>query len=140
MPPPPASHSGAGGGLSPRLGPSGLGSGSRSSPVPGLSCLGYGGHSSPSPSGAEDDDHSGAVDSLEIERDDSFQSALHLIQEFHRLEEPASVALNQCKTSLAPVYRLQSELSPALHLPTSPLLRSLLEDTNSALSKFVELQ
>ena len=56
------------------------------------------------------------------------------------MEEPASVALNHCKTSLAPVYGLQSEFSPALYLPLSPLLRSLLEDTNLTLSKFVEDQ
>ena len=42
--------------------------------------------------------------------------------------------------SLAPVYGLQSESSPALHLPTSPLLESLIEDVNSALAKFVEDQ
>ena len=63
-----------------------------------------------------------------------------LIREFHSLEEPASVALNQCKTSFAPVFGLQSESSPALHLPASSLLRSLLEDTNLALAKFVEGQ
>ena len=56
------------------------------------------------------------------------------------MEEPASVAPNRCKTSLAPIYGLQSEPSPALHLPLSPLLRSLLEDTNLALSKFMEDQ
>ena len=56
------------------------------------------------------------------------------------MEEPASVAPNRRKTSRAPVYRLQSEPSPALHLPLSTLLRSLLEATNSALSKFVEDQ
>ena len=61
-------------------------------------------------------------------------------EDFHSLEEPASVAPNRCKTSLAPVYRLQSESSPTLHLPLSSLLRSLQEDTNSALSKFVEDQ
>ena len=33
-----------------------------------------------------------------------------------------------------------SETSPAFHLPTSPLLRSLLDDTNLALSKFFEDQ
>ena len=33
-----------------------------------------------------------------------------------------------------------SETSPAFHLPTSPLLRSLLNDTNLALSKFLEDQ
>ena len=54
--------------------------------------------------------------------------------------KPASVAPNQCKTSLAHIYGLQSEPSPALHVPTSPLLQSLLEDANSNLSKFVEDQ
>ena len=75
-----------------------------------------------------------------MDRDDSFRAVLHLNLEFHSLEEPASVAPNRCKTSLAPVYGLQSESSPALRLPTFPLLRSLFEDTNSALSKFVEDQ
>ena len=56
------------------------------------------------------------------------------------MEEPAIVALNRCKTSLAPIYGLQSESSPALHLPLSPLLGSLLGDTNLALIKFVEDQ
>ena len=56
------------------------------------------------------------------------------------MEEPASVAPNRCKTSLAPIYRLQSEPSLALHLPRSPLLQSLLEDTNLALFKFMENQ
>ena len=65
---------------------------------------------------------------------------LHLIWEFHSTEEPASVAPNRCKTSLAPIYGLQSESSPSLHLPLSPMLRSLLGDTNLALSKFVEDQ
>ena len=54
------------------------------------------------------------------------------------MEELASVAPNRCKMSLAPIYGLQSESSPALHLPLSPLLSSLLEDTNLALAKFVE--
>ena len=56
------------------------------------------------------------------------------------MEEPASVAPNRCKTSLALVFRLQTESSPALHLPASLLLQSLLEDTNLALAKFVEDQ
>ena len=83
------------------------------------------------------DSISGSVD---LDRDDSFRSVLCLIQEFHSLEEPASVASNRCKTSLAPIYGLQSESSPALHLPLSPLLSSLLEDTNLALARFVEDQ
>ena len=56
------------------------------------------------------------------------------------MEDPASVGPNRCKTSLALIYGLQSGPSPALQLPLSPLLRSLLEDTNLALSKFVEDQ
>ena len=125
---------------SPCPGPSGLGLGSRSSPIAEVSRSGYAGRSSPPPSGAGNDDRSSTVDSLNMDWDDSFRAVLCLIMEFHSLEEPASVAPNWCKTSLAPVYRLQSESSPALHLPTSPLLQSLLEDTNSALSKFVEDQ
>ena len=87
-----------------------------------------------------DDDRSSASDSVDLDRDDSFRAVLRLIREFHSMEEPASVAPNRCKTSLAPIYGLQSEPSPAVHLPLSPLLRSLLEDTNLALSKFVEDQ
>ena len=56
------------------------------------------------------------------------------------MAEPASVAPNRCKTSLAPIYGLQLEPSPALHLPLSPLLSSLLEDTNLSLAKCVEDQ
>ena len=125
---------------SPRPGPSGLVLGSRSSPVVEPSCPEFGGRSSPSPSGARDEDRSSVVDSLDMDRDDSFWAVLRLIREFHSLEKPAGVPLNRCNTSLALVYRLHSESSPALHLPTSPLLRSLLEDTNSALAKFVEDQ
>ena len=152
MPPNPAGRPGAGGGrsgrdrsgsgrdCSPCPGPSGLGLGSRSSPVAEPSRSRYGGHSSPSPLGAGDDDRSSTVDFLDMDWDDSFRAVLHLIREFHSLEELAIVAPNWCKTSLAPVYRLQSESAPALHLPTSPLLRSFLEDINSILSKFVEDQ
>ena len=78
--------------------------------------------------------------SVDLDRDDSYGSVLHLIREFHSMEEPASVAPKPCKTSLALIYGLQSESSPALHLPLSPLLSSLLEDTNLALAKFVEDQ
>ena len=41
---------------------------------------------------------------------------------------------------LASIYGLMSETSPAFHLPTSPLMWSLLDDTNLALSKFLEDQ
>ena len=118
----------------------GLGSGLRSSPDATQSRSGFDGRSSPAPSGAAEDDHASANDLLDLDRDDSFRAVLRLIREFHSMEEPTSVAPNRCKTSLAPVYGLQSESSPALHLPLSPLLGSLLEDTNSALSKFVEDQ
>ena len=152
MPPPHTGHPGVGGSrygsdrpasgcdCSPRPRPSGPGLGSQSLPVAGLSHSGYGDRSSPAPSGAGDDDHSSTFDSLDLDWDDPFRSVLHLIREFHSLEEPASVAPNLCKTSLAPVYGLQSESSTALHLPLSPLLRSLLGDTDSILAKFVEDQ
>ena len=71
---------------SPRPGPSGLGSGSRSSLGAGLSRSGYGGRFSPSPSGAAEDDRSSNFDSIDMDRDDSFKSVLHFIQEFHSLE------------------------------------------------------
>ena len=47
---------------------------------------------------------------------------------------------HQLKTSVASIYGLMSETSPAFHLPISPLVRSLLDDTNLALSKFLEDQ
>ena len=108
--------------------------------MPGPSCSRLAGRFCPAPLGADEDDRSGSVGSLDPERDDSFASVLSLIREFHDMEEPAGIAPNRCKTFLAPVYGLQSESSPALHLPTSPLLESLLEDVNSALAKFVEDQ
>ena len=150
MPPPPAGRPGVDGGRSggdrsasgrdrsPQPGPAGLGSGLQSSLVAEQSRLEYGGRSSPAPSGAAEDNRSSTFDSLDLDRDDSFRSVLRLIREFHSLEEPASVAPNRYKNSLAPVYGLQSESSPALHLPLSPSVQSLLEDTNSALAKFVE--
>ena len=125
---------------SPQPGPLGLGSGSRSSSGADWSRSEFGGRSSPAPSVAADDDRSSTLDSVDLDKDDSFRSVLRLIRDFHSSEEPASVAPNRCKTSLAPVYGLQSESSPTLHLPLSPLLRYLLEDTNSALFKFVEDQ
>ena len=145
LPPPPAGRPGVGGSRPggdrfPQSGPSDMGSGLRSSPGAAWSRSGFDGHSSPAPSGAAEDDFASASNSVDLNRDDSFRAVFRLIREFHSMEEPASVALNRCKTSLAPVYRLQSESSPALHLPLTPLLRSLLEDTNSALSKFVEDQ
>ena len=43
-------------------------------------------------------------------------------------------------TSLASICGLMSETSPAFPLPTFPLMRSLLNNTNLALSKFLEDQ
>ena len=100
-------------------------------------CSGFGGCLSPAPSGEADDYHSSALD---IDRDDSFRSVLALIRNLHSMEEPAGVPSARCKTSLASIYGLMSETSPAFHLPTSPLMRSLLDDTNLALSKFLEDQ
>ena len=144
MPPSPSRRSGVGGGRSksdhsvsgrdrsPRPGPSGLGSGERSAPHTDRSRSEYCGRSSPTPSGAAEDDRDSISSLVDLDRDDSFRTVLRLIWEFHSLEEPASVAPNRCKTSLAPIYGLQSESSPAFHFPLSPLLQSLLEDTNLA--------
>ena len=92
------------------------------------------------PSGEADDDRSSALDALDIDQDDAFWSVLALIRNFHNMEEPVGVPSARCKTSLAPIYELMSETSPAFHLPTSPLMRSLLDDTNLALSRFLEDQ
>ena len=91
---------------------------------------GFGGHLSSPPPGEADDDRSSAPDSLDIDRDDSFRSVLALIRNFHSMEEPAGVPSARCKTSLASIYGLMSETSPAFHLPTFPLLQLLLDDTN----------
>ena len=56
------------------------------------------------------------------------------------MEEPAGVPSARCKTSLASAYDLMLEVSPAFTLPASPLVRSLLDDTNLALAKFLEDQ
>ena len=99
-----------------------------------------GGRRSPAPSGVADDDRSSAFESVDFDRDDSFRSVLALIRSFHDMEEPAGVPSARCKTSLASAYGLMSEVSPAFTLPVSPLVRSLLDDTNLALSKFLEDQ
>ena len=98
------------------------------------------GRRSPAPSGTADDDRSSAFESVDFDRDDSFRSVLGLIRSFHGMEEPAGVPSARCKTSLASAYGLMSEVSPAFTLPASPLVRSLLDDTNLALSKFLEDQ
>ena len=98
------------------------------------------GRRSPAPSGAADDDRSSAFESVDFDRDDSFRSVLGLIRSFHGMEEPAGVPSAHCKTSLASAYGLMSEVSPAFTLPASPLVRSLLDDTNLALAKFLEDQ
>ena len=98
------------------------------------------GRRSPAPSGAADDDRSSAFESVDFDRDDSFRSVLGLIWSFHAMEEPAGVPSVRCKTSLASTYGLMSEVSPAFTLPASPLVRSLLDDTNLALAKFLEDQ
>ena len=127
-------------GCVPRPGPSGFSVRPHSSEMPGPSHSRLAGRSTPAPSGVGEDDRSVSVGSLDPEWDDSFASVLSFIREFHDIEEPAGVAPNRCKTSLAPVYGLQSESLPAHHLLTSPLLESLIEDINSALAKFVEDQ
>ena len=123
------------GARSPRPGPSGWRP--RTSAAAERYRSGSGGHLSSPPMGEADDDRSSALDSLDIDRDDSFRSVLALMRNFHSMEEPAGVPSARCKTSLASIYGLMSETSPAFH---SPLLWSLLDDTNLALTKFLEDQ
>ena len=98
------------------------------------------GRRSPAHSGAVDDDRSSAFDTVDFDQDDSFRSVLGLIMSFHAMEEPAGISSARCKTSLASTYGLISETSPAFTLPVSSLVRSLLDDTNLALAKFLEDQ
>ena len=152
MSPSSSGHLGAGGGRigsdrsasgrarSPQPGPLGLGLGMRAAPHTDQFRSELRGSSSPAPSGAAEEDRDSVSGSVDFDRDDSFRSVLHLIWEFHSIEEPANVVPNRCKMSLALIYGLQSESSLAPHLPLSPFLSFLLEDTNLALAKFVEDQ
>ena len=88
----------------PRPGPSGFSVWPHSSEMPGPPRSRLVGRSSLAPSGVGEDGRSGSVGSLDPERDDSFASVLSFIREFHDIEEPAGVAPNRCKTSLALVY------------------------------------
>ena len=110
--PPPA------GDRSPRPGPSGWWS--RSSAAAERYRISFGGHLSSPSLGEADNDRSSALDSLDIDWNDSFRSVLALIRTFHSMEEPASVPSARCKTSLTSIYGLMSETYPAFHLPTSP--------------------
>ena len=44
-----------------------------------------------------DDDRSSALDSLDIDWDDSFRSVLTLILNFHGMEEPAGIPSARCQ-------------------------------------------
>ena len=112
----------------------------QSSAAADQSRVGLDGRLSPPPLGEATDDHSSTLDALDIDWDDSFRSVLAHIRNFHSMEEPASVPSARGKTSLALIYGVMSETSPTFHLPTSPLLWSLLDDVNLALSKFLEEQ
>ena len=98
------------GGRSPRPGP--LGWTTRSSAGAERYRSG-GGRRSPAPLGVTDDDRSSAFDSVDFDQDDSFRSVLALIRSFHNMEELAGIPSAWCKTSLASIYGLMSETSPA---------------------------
>ena len=91
------------------------------------------GRRSPAPSGAADDDWSSAFETVDFDWDDSFWSVLGLIRSFHGMEKPAGVPSARCKTSLASIYGLMTEISPAFSLPASPLVEA-------DLAKFLEDQ
>ena len=125
------------GGRSPQPGPSGW---SSQPSARGDHYRSGAGRRSPAPSGAADDDRSSAFETVDFDRDDSFRSVLGLIRSFHGMEEPAGVPSARCKTSLVSIYGLMTEISPAFSLPAFPLVRSLLDNTNLALAKFLEDQ
>ena len=104
-----APHLASGHDRSPQPDPSGLGSGERSALSAARSLLGYSVRSSPTPSGVADDNRGSSSNSVNLDRDDLFWAVLRLLRVFRSVEEPASVTPNQCKSSLAPIYGLQSE-------------------------------
>ena len=71
-------------------------------------------------------DHEGerseSLYSVDEERDDSFTCVLDLIRRFHNIEKPTGVAPSRGRTTVARTLGLQTEPSPALHLPPSDLL------------------
>ena len=69
-----------------------------------------------------------------------FTSVVDLIRRSHNLEDLASIAPSRGRTALAQKLGLQTEPSPALHLPSSPLVGTLVDDVNSVLVRFVEEQ
>ena len=73
---------------------------------------------------------------VDFDRDDTFRSVLGPHQELPHHGRACRNPISSMKTSLASIYGLMSETSPAFHLPVSPLVRSLLDDTNLSLSKF----
>ena len=83
-------------------------------------------------------DRTESLYSVEEERDDSFTAVFDLIRRFHNLEKPAGVASSRGKTALAQTLGLQAKPSPSLHLPSSPLVGTLVDDVNFVLAKFVE--
>ena len=89
-------------------------------------------------------DHEGerpeSLYSVDEERDDSFTSALDPIRRVNIFEKPAGVTPSRGRTTVAMRRGLQSEPSPALHLPPSELLKALVGDVNSTLDKFIEEQ
>ena len=81
-------------------------------------------------------DHEGerpeSLYSVDEERDDS-STVLDSIRRVSNLEKPAGVTLSRGRTTVALRRSLQSEPSPALHLPPSELLKALVGDVNSTL-------
>ena len=107
---------------------------------PGHATSGRPSRSWPSSPREHDGDRTESLYSVEEERDDSFTAVLDLIRRSHNLEKPAGVAPFRGKTTLAQTFGLQAEPSPALHLPSSPLVGTLVDNVNSVLAKFVEEQ
>ena len=88
----------------------------------------------------DEGERSESLYSVDEERGDSFTSVLDLIRRFQNIEKPAGVIPSRGRTTVARTLGLQTEPSPALHLPPSDLLKALVDDVNSTLDRFIEEQ
>ena len=63
-----------------------------------------------------------------------------MIRNFHDIERPTTAIPARTATAFDQMRGLQSDRTPAFHLPTSPLLGGLIDDVNSSLARLIEDQ
>ena len=87
-----------------------------------------------------DNDRAESLASAEEEPDDSFTAVIDMVRAFHNIERPATAAPSHTATAFNQKRGLQNDPVPVLHLPTSPLLRGLIDDVNATLARLIEEQ